>query len=222
MSNKRRTPPKNPILKYNEDLSCDQKIAKDIIGENAISVILGKAGSGKTHLATIAGLEHFALQRKEGGINKLVLIRPTVFRKEDNIGFLPGDVDDKYDPWIRPVKEILVNIEGGEKAEKMFNTKAVEVLPMMFAQGRTFTHTFVIIDEAENLTREGMIGILSRIGKGSKMVFCGDMPQCLLPRGTESGLPKLIKLSEKIEGISTAELISNFRHPILDELLEEY
>lgn len=213
---------KNPIAKYNDFLSNDQKNGKDIINKNTISIIKGKAGSGKTHLAAISALEMQAIGKKNGGITKIIITRPTIFRKEDNIGFLPGDADAKYYNWIRPVLDVANEIDGAVITEKKLKDKIIEVMPLMFIQGMTFANSCVIVDEAENCTREQIVGIFTRLGKNSKLIFCGDFAQCLLPNKSMSGFPRLLELEGRVKNLASVELSTNWRNEIIEELLEKY
>lgn len=218
----KKMPPKKLIQAYNEDLSPDQREAKKVIHDNAITVISGRAGSGKSFLSMIAALELYATERKSGGINKIILTRPTIFKAKYNIGFLPGDEMAKYLPWVQPLRDILNTIEGVQKADEMFNSKIIEVLPMMHIQGRTFTNAFAIIDECENLDREDFVGLFTRLGKGSKMVFCGDMSQCLMQNRHEAGMPRMIEMADLVKNVGHYQLTTNFRNEIVEELLNKY
>lgn len=213
--------PKSPIAKYNESLSEDQHCAKKIIDNSVISCLIGYAGTGKTRLATTYALEQYALGRKNGGINKIVITRPAVARKKDYIGFLPGDISEKYGPWVKPIDDILKDIEGGENVERLKKDGIVEVMPLMYIQGVTFTNSIVIIDEAQNLTKEDVKSIFTRLGKSSKMIFCGDYNQCIIPK-EESGLPRLLEMSDIIKDLNIYELHTNWRNKLVEELLNKY
>jgi phosphate starvation-inducible PhoH-like protein len=213
--------PKGPILKYNESLSPDQHEAKKVIKTSDISCLKGKAGSGKTRIAVTYALEQYALGRKNGGIEKIVITRPPVFKKDHNIGFLPGSISEKYSPWITPLYEIVTEIEGVEEYEELVKNNILQIVPTMFIQGRTFSNAVVIIDEAQNLTRDDTIGFFTRLGKNSQMIFCGDTNQCIIDK-KESGFERLCEMSRIIDGINIYELETNWRHPIIEELLNEY
>lgn len=210
---------KKHIKKYNE-LSVDQAIAKKIIDISDISIISGKAGTGKTRLATIYALEKLALERKRG-VSKIVITRPTVGRKEDAIGFLPGDISEKLEPWLKPIYEILYDVEGVDIAERKIKEKQIEILPLMYVQGVTFCNSIVICDEAQNLSRQSAEMLFTRLGKGSKMIFCGDTRQSLLYE-KDTGLSRLIEIKDQIEGLGYYELTTNFRHKIIEQLLSIY
>jgi phosphate starvation-inducible PhoH-like protein len=213
--------PKGPILKYNESLSPDQHDAKKVAKNSTISCFLGYAGTGKTRIATTYALEQYALGRKNGGIDKIIITRPTAFKKEHNVGFLPGDIAEKYDPWVRPISEIIIDIEGAENYEKLIKERDLEIVPLMFVQGRTFSNSIVIIDEAQNLTRDDTKALFTRLGRNSQMIFCGDTNQCIIDR-RDSGFERLCEMSKLINDINIYELITNWRHPIIEELLNEY
>lgn len=209
-----------PIQKYN-DLSEDQAIAKKVIDSNDITCLLGQAGSGKTHLAVTYALERLALERKLGGINKIIITRPTIASKEDNIGFMPGSEEEKMAGWLYPQTSILEDIEGVEKSKALLKDKKVEILALMFCQGRTFKNSIVIVDESQNLSRNGAERLFTRLGTGSKMIFTGDPRQSLIDV-RETGLDRLMQLSGKVEGLESYTLTSNFRNPIIEKLLEVY
>jgi len=213
--------PKGPIAKYNESLSRDQAIAKKILKDSAIACLKGKAGTGKTRLASVYALEQYALGRKNGGIERIIITRPPVFKKEHNIGFLPGDVAEKYSPWITPLYEIVTDIEGIEGYEDLVKNKILQIVPTMFIQGRTFSNAVVIIDEAQNLTREDITAFFTRLGKNSQMIFCGDTNQCIIDK-KESGFERLCEMADLIDNINVYELETNWRHPIIENLLEKY
>lgn len=211
---------KNRIQKYN-NLSEDQILAKRIIDENAITVLSGKAGTGKTRLATVYALEKLALEKKRGGVNKIIISRPTISRKEDDIGFLPGSPDDKLMIWMMPIIDILEDVEGVDQSRRLLDNKVVEIVPLMYIKGRTFSNAIIIIDEASDLSIEGAEMVFTRLGKGSKMIFSGDPRQSLLDV-KKTGLDRLVELSEQVEGLGHSILTTNFRHNLVEELLKVY
>lgn len=213
--------PKGPIAKYNESLSLDQYEAKNVIKKSTITCLLGYAGTGKTRLATTYALEQFALGRKNGGVEKIIITRPTAFKKEHNVGFLPGDIAEKFDPWVKPISEIIVNIEGNENYEKLTKDGVLEIVPLMHVQGRTFSNSIVIVDEAQNLTKDDIKSIFTRLGKRSQLIFCGDSNQCIIDK-RDSGFNRLIEMSDLINNLNYYELTTNWRHPIIEELLNKY
>jgi len=215
--------PINEIKIYNESLSEDQREAKRVIDNNAITILSGAAGSGKTYLASSYALEKLSLEKKRGGINKIIITRPTISRKEDDIGFMPGGTFDKMELWLKPLISNIEKVEGVEKTNNLFRDKFIEILPLMFVQGVTFDNAITIVDEASNLSKKGMEMIFTRLGRNSKLIFCGDARQSLLDI-QETGYDRLMYLSKtkRVNGLGSYELTSNFRHDIVRELLEIY
>jgi phosphate starvation-inducible PhoH-like protein len=211
---KRRTNRK-PI-KFQVQLNEEQKQAKSLIVENPITVIRGLAGSGKTLVATQAALDFFFTKQ----VDKIVITRPTV-SKED-IGFLPGDLKEKMDPWLAPIYHNLYMLYNKEKVDKHLENEDIEIVPFAFMRGRTFTDTFIIVDEAQNVTHSQMETVIGRLGKGSIMVICGDMGQIDLKDKRESGFSFLSRLEEQVDGFKTITLEKNHRHNIVSPILEVY
>lgn len=208
---------KNPIQKYN-NLSNDQSEAKRVIENNAITCLLGRAGSGKTHLAVAYALEKLALERKRGGIEKIIITRPTIARKEDNLGYAPGSPDEKMEHWMMPILDIVESIEGIDKTTGLIKNKHIQTVPLMHIMGRSFNSSIVILDEAQNLSKNGMEMVFTRLGRGSKLILCGDDRQSLIDE-KETGLSRLVSISEQIDGLDYYSLSSNFRHKIIEDLL---
>ena len=207
--------PKNPI-KFKLSLNQEQKEAKQIIYDNPVSVLRGMAGSGKTLLAVQIALD--LLFNRE--IEKIVITRPTV-SKED-IGFLPGSMKEKLDPWLAPIYANLEMLYDKEKIEKFLNDEIIEILPFPFMRGRTLVNACVIVDEAQNVTTGQMEMALGRLGIGSKMIICGDSAQIDLKSKKESGFDFLNTLAARIQGVKVINLKQNHRHPIVSEILEVY
>lgn len=207
--------PKNPI-KFNVHLNEEQKQAKALIMESTITVIKGMAGSGKTLVATQAALD--MLFNKQ--VEKIVITRPTV-AKED-IGFLPGDLQAKMDPWLAPIYHNLYLLYSEEKIKKELEDGKIEIVPFAFMRGRTFLNSFVIVDEAQNVTHSQMETVIGRLGKGSKMVICGDMAQIDLKDKRETGFSFLSRIEEQVKGFSTIILEHNHRHDIVAPVLKVY
>lgn len=207
--------PKNPI-KFNLQLNEEQKKAKNIILESPITVIKGMAGSGKTLVATQAALDMLFTNQ----VDKIVITRPTV-SKED-IGFLPGDLQAKMDPWLAPIYHNLFMLYSEEKVRKEIENGRIEIVPFAFMRGRTFVNSFVIVDEAQNVTHSQMETVIGRLGKGSKMVICGDMAQIDLRDKRETGFSFLARIEEQVEGFRTASLEYNHRHQIVAPILQVY
>ena len=212
-ANKRR--PKNPI-KFKVQLNEEQKKAKKLILENPITVLKGMAGSGKTLVATQVALDLLFTKR----IDKIIITRPTV-AKED-IGFLPGDLQAKMDPWLAPIYHNLFMLYNEEKVKKELENGRIEIVPFAFMRGRTFLNSFVIVDEAQNVTHSQMETVIGRLGKNAKMCICGDMAQIDLRDKRETGFSFLSRLEEQVKGFVTHSLEQNHRHDIVAPLLEVY
>ncbi|HCT53580.1 MAG TPA: hypothetical protein DF712_14095 [Balneola sp.] len=213
--NTQKRVPKNPI-KFQLTLNEEQKEAKRLILANAITVIKGKAGSGKTLVACQAALDMLFTRQ----IDSIVITRPTV-SKED-IGFLPGSLAEKMDPWVSPIYANMYNLYKREKIDAIIHEGLVEIVPLSFMRGRTFLNSFIIVDEAQNVTHDQMEMILSRIGINSKMVICGDLRQNDLKIQSSTGFDFLCQLKGKVKNFDIIELQKNHRHSIVDEILREY
>jgi phosphate starvation-inducible PhoH-like protein len=207
--------PKNPI-KFNLQLNDEQKEAKALILDNPIVVLKGMAGSGKTLVAVQAALD--MLFTKE--IEKIIITRPTV-SKED-IGFLPGDLKEKMDPWLAPIYHNLYALYNKEKIDKELEKGTIEIVPFAFMRGRTFLNSFVIVDEAQNVTHDQMETVIGRLGKQSKMVICGDLAQIDLKNKKETGFSFLSRIEEHVQGFRVMALKQNHRHEIVSPILQVY
>ena len=207
--------PKGPI-KFNVTLNEEQKEAKASILNYPITVLKGMAGSGKTLVATQVGLD--LLFRKE--VEKIIITRPTV-SKED-IGFLPGDIREKMDPWLAPIYHNLYMLYSKEKVDRELEKGNIEIVPFAFMRGRTFLNSFVIVDEAQNVTHTQMETVIGRLGIGSKMVICGDIAQIDLKDKRETGFSFLARIEEQVEGFITHSLQHNHRHDIVAPILKVY
>jgi len=207
--------PKNPI-KFNVQLNDEQKQAKALILESPITVIRGMAGSGKTLVATQVALDMLFTKQVE----KIIITRPTV-SKED-IGFLPGDLQAKMDPWLAPIYHNLYMLYNEEKVKKELEVGNIEIVPFAFMRGRTFTDSFIIVDEAQNVTHNQMETVIGRLGRGSKMAICGDMAQIDLKDKRETGFSFLSRLEEQVKGFRTINLEHNHRHDIVAPILTVY
>lgn len=212
-SSKRK--PKGSI-KFQIQLNDEQKIAKQKILDNAITVLSGKAGSGKTLLACQVALD--MLFRKD--INKIIITRPTVSKEE--IGFLPGDLREKMEPWMQPIYSNFYQLYKKEKVDQILSNGALEIVPVAFMRGRTFLDSFVIVDEAQNCTHDQTEMIVSRLGIRSKMVICGDTQQVDLKQKQESGFKFILSVSKRIKQMDAHTLLTNHRNPVVDALLDEY
>lgn len=207
--------PKNPI-KFNLQLNEEQKQAKALIVDNPIVILKGMAGSGKTLVAVQAALD--MLFNKE--VEKIIITRPTVSKEE--IGFLPGDLREKMDPWLAPIYHNLYMLYGKDKIDKEIEYGNIEIVPFAFMRGRTFVDSFVVVDEAQNVTHEQMETVLGRLGKGSKMVVCGDIAQIDLKFKKDSGFSFLSRVEEHVEGFKVFALKQNHRHEIVSPILKVY
>jgi phosphate starvation-inducible protein PhoH and related proteins len=207
--------PKNPI-KFNVQLNDEQKKAKELILNNPITVLKGMAGSGKTMVATQVALDLLFTKK----IDKIVITRPTV-SKED-IGFLPGDLQAKMDPWLAPIYHNLFMLYNEEKVRKEMENGRIEIVPFAFMRGRTFLKSFVIVDEAQNVTHSQMETVIGRLGRGSKMAICGDIAQIDLRDKRETGFSFLARLEEQVQGFVTCSLEYNHRHEIVAPILDVY
>lgn len=203
-------------IKFGLSLNNEQKQAKAGILTNAISILTGKAGSGKTLLACQIALEYLFYRE----IDKIIITRPTV--SNEDIGFLPGTMEEKMNPWVAPIHANMYMLAGKEKIEKMINEDKLEIAPISFMRGRTFVNSCVIVDEAQNITKSQMEMILSRLGVHSTMIICGDTTQTDLKNKKDSGFPYLFNMKDSIEGIGFYELKQNHRHPIVGEILSYF
>ena len=191
---------------------------KNILGHD-ITFGIGPAGTGKTYLAVACAVD--ALERN--AVQRIILTRPAVEAGE-RLGFLPGDLAQKVDPYLRPLYDALYELMGIERVGKAFEKATLEVAPLAFMRGRTLNHAFVILDEAQNTTPEQMKMFLTRIGFGSKAVITGDVSQIDLPRGTDSGLVQAERILRRVEGIATTHFTSAdvVRHPLVARIVEAY
>jgi phosphate starvation-inducible PhoH-like protein len=207
--------PKGPI-KFKVQLNEEQKQAKSLILNSPITTLRGMAGSGKTLVAVQVALD-LLFQKK---VEKIIITRPTV-SKED-IGFLPGDIKEKMDPWLAPIYHNLYALYSKEKVDKELENENIEIVPFAFMRGRTFLNSFVIVDEAQNVTHNQMETVIGRLGKGSKMVICGDLAQIDLKDKRETGFSFLSRVEEQVEGFVTHTLLQNHRHDIVSPILKVY
>jgi phosphate starvation-inducible protein PhoH and related proteins len=180
---------------------------------------IGPAGTGKTFLAVACAVD--ALERQ--GVQRIVLTRPAVEAGE-RLGFLPGDLAQKVDPYLRPLYDALYDLMGFDRVTKAFDKGLIEVAPLAFMRGRTLNHAFVILDEAQNTTREQMKMFLTRIGFGSKCVVNGDTSQIDLPKGLPSGLVDAQQVLQDVEGIAFTRFNASdvVRHPLVARIVDAY
>ena len=189
------------------------------IAANDITFGIGPAGTGKTYLAVACAVD--ALER--GSVQRIVLTRPAVEAGE-RLGFLPGDMIQKVDPYLRPLYDALHELMGYERVQKAFERNALEVAPLAFMRGRTLNNAFVILDEAQNTTPEQMKMFLTRIGFGSKAVVNGDISRIDLPRGQTSGLIDAERVLRRVQGIAHVHFTSAdvVRHPLVARIVDAY
>ena len=180
---------------------------------------IGPAGTGKTFLAVACAVD--ALERS--AVQRIILTRPAVEAGE-RLGFLPGDLAQKVDPYLRPLYDALHDLMGADKVARALEKGTLEVAPLAFMRGRTLNHAFVILDEAQNTTAEQMKMFLTRIGFGTRVVVTGDVSQIDLPRGTESGLIDAERVLRRVRGIATTHFTSVdvLRHPLVARIVEAY
>jgi len=180
---------------------------------------LGPAGTGKSYLAVAKGIDML----KKGLVEKIILTRPAVEAGE-RLGFLPGDMKEKIDPYLRPIYDALYEMMPSDRVEKKIQSGEIEIAPLAFMRGRTFTNSYVIVDEAQNTTSVQMKMVLTRIGEGSRMVINGDLSQVDLPKGQMSGLKECQEILNKIKDIKIISLEASdvIRHPIVAKIIKAY
>jgi phosphate starvation-inducible PhoH-like protein len=191
----------------------------DSIASHDISFGIGPAGTGKTYLAVASAVD--ALER--ASVQRIVLTRPAVEAGE-RLGFLPGDLSQKVDPYLRPLYDALYDLMGYEKVQKAFERNALEIAPLAFMRGRTLNNAFVILDEAQNTSTEQMKMFLTRIGFGAKAVITGDVSQIDLPKGQMSGLIDAERVLKRVKGIAFTRFTSAdvVRHPLVARIVDAY
>ena len=196
-----------------------QKKYVDSIRKNTIVFGVGPAGTGKTYLAMAMAITAF----KNNEVNRIILTRPAIEAGE-NLGFLPGDLEQKVDPYLRPLYDALYEIMGAENFARNMEKGAIEVAPLAYMRGRTLDNSFIVLDEAQNTTPEHMKMFLTRIGYGSKAVVTGDTTQIDLPRGKNSGLIESTKILKNIDDIAICNLTNKdvVRHPLVQKIIAAY
>lgn len=196
-----------------------QKRYVDAIKKNTITLGIGPAGTGKTYLAVAAAVAAF----RDKQVNRIILTRPAVEAGE-RLGFLPGDLQSKVDPYLRPLYDALFEMLGPETYQKYLERGNIEVAPLAYMRGRTLDDSFIILDEAQNTSREQMKMFLTRLGFGSKIVITGDITQIDLPRDTVSGLKEAMRVLDGVEDIAICKLNESdvVRHVIVQRIIKAY
>ena len=186
---------------------------------NTVTIGVGPAGTGKTYLAVAAAVQAF----RDKQVNRIILTRPAVEAGE-RLGFLPGDLQSKVDPYLRPLYDALFDMLGAETYQKYLEKGNIEVAPLAYMRGRTLDDSFIILDEAQNTSREQMKMFLTRLGFGSKIVITGDVTQIDLPDGKPSGLREAMRVLKNVEGIGICELTNAdvVRHVMVQRIVEAY
>ena len=189
------------------------------IRRNAVTLGVGPAGTGKTYLAVVMAVA--ALRNRE--VSRIILTRPAVEAGE-HLGFLPGDLTEKINPYLRPLYDALQDILGAEGYQKMMSRQLIEVAPLAYIRGRTLEDAFIILDEAQNTTGAQMKMFLTRLGFGSRMVVTGDLEQVDLPRGTVSGLRQACRILKGVRGVGIVRLepVDIIRHEVVTRIVEAY
>ena len=196
-----------------------QKQYVDSILKNTVTIGVGPAGTGKTYLAVAAAVAAF----RDKQVNRIILTRPAVEAGE-RLGFLPGDLQSKVDPYLRPLYDALFDMLGAETYQKYLEKGNIEVAPLAYMRGRTLDDSFIILDEAQNTSREQMKMFLTRMGFGSKVVITGDITQIDLPGDKPSGLKEAMKVLKGVDGIGIMELTQSdvVRHVMVQRIIEAY
>lgn len=196
-----------------------QKFYFKALEKNDLVFSIGSAGTGKTYLAVLYAVKLL----KENKIKKIILTRPAVEAGE-SLGFLPGDLKEKVDPYLRPIYDCLYEFLGLEIVNLYIEKQIIEIAPLAYMRGRTLEQAVVILDEAQNTTNKQMMMFLTRLGVNSKMIITGDITQIDLPKGVQSGLLKAISILDEIPGIEIVhfEKVDVIRHPLVQKIIEKY
>lgn len=191
----------------------------ETIASHEMTFAIGPAGTGKTYLAMAVAVSHL-LNKK---VKRLILTRPAVEAGE-NLGFLPGDLEDKINPYLRPLYDALYAMVDLAKVQRLIEEQRIEVAPLAFMRGRTLDHAFILLDEAQNTTTEQMKMFLTRLGQGSRAIITGDVTQCDLPRGTRSGLAEAARILKSVPEIGMVHLSRRdvVRNPLVERIISAY
>lgn len=191
----------------------------DAIAKNTVTLGVGPAGTGKTYLAVAAAVTAF----RDRAVSRIILTRPAVEAGE-KLGFLPGDLQNKVDPYLRPLYDAMFDMLGGDNYQKHMERGSIEVAPLAYMRGRTLDDSFIILDEAQNTSREQMKMFLTRMGQNSKVVVTGDVTQVDLPKDKPSGLIEAMRVLRNVEGIAQCELSHKdvVRHVMVQRIIQAY
>ncbi len=197
----------------------NQKRYVEAIRSHDINFGVGPAGTGKTYLAVACAVQAF----NEDQVKRILLVRPAVEAGE-KLGFLPGDLAQKVDPYLRPLYDALYDMLGFEQVARLLEKGLIEIAPLAFMRGRTLNHAFIILDESQNTSPEQMKMFLTRIGFGSTAVITGDVTQVDLPKGAPSGLQHALGVLQQVKGISSTHFLSKdvVRHPLVQRIVDAY
>jgi len=210
---------KNDIKKFNDHLTLEQLEAKKEMYHLDVATFNGLAGSGKSSLSVNYAYEQLCLKE----VDKIVITRATAMRDQHNLGFLKGSADEKMEPWMQPIYDAIYKLEpptaDTDKVQEMIDTKKLEIVPLAFIQGRTFENAIVIVDEYQNLDSLDIQMVITRLGKGSKMIFSGDFRQSLI---YNSGITTLNKACDKFDRMKNFTFTENFRSPIVEKIIGFY
>lgn len=196
-----------------------QKKYVDLLKKKTITFGVGPAGTGKTYLAVAVAVNAFKAKQ----VDKIILTRPAVEAGE-KLGFLPGDLQEKVNPYLRPLYDALQEMLGAETFAKMMERGTIEIAPLAYMRGRTLNNAYVILDEAQNTTREQIKMFLTRLGEGGKMIVTGDLTQIDLPNGINSGLKHAVRILKDIDDIGIIRLTDKdvVRHPLVQQIVKAY
>ena len=218
-SAKGKRKPKNDIKKFNDHLTVEQKEAKKEMYHLDVATFNGVAGTGKSSLAVNYAYEQLCLKN----VDKIIITRATAMRKQHDLGFLKGSADEKMESWMIPIYDAIRKLEpptgDNDKVAELMETRKLEIVPLAFIQGRTFENAIIIVDEYQNLDEIDIQMVITRLGRGSKMIFSGDFRQSLI---YNSGIETLNAACEKFDRMKNFTFTENFRSPIVEKLINFY